>query len=696
MGESHESASVPHSSPNATQPQNSSNSNSGALAADGQGMPDDPPFNYKDAIFNVILFAVASQVVSFAVTTYFGGGVPPPTNFNDNMDQDGKSYGVNSNDLNDLPLSEADRKDLRFNSIVSSWKKDTAIDAFFYINSKENITLELLSDSTSVTPVWSQFDINFGHAFSFDKKIDIDISQGVHKNESVYGHLMVKKKNSNTILGSPDFNINDYAIRTELISKHIVYKKKANLKNLLGKDVEDEAVQDDTDLVDGQQYTYFHPNLTIALVDPVDNVINYNSEPIQTKKWITPLQDQTEFFKINEAYGYLPIIYYNNFWQLNEHLYKPNKTQETISFNFNFSSMSMMKFYIYCSFDSSFNEAANASSDSGIGFSNGIDLFKRTLLETSPYLLAITFFVSLLHSLFDFLAFKNDVQFWNKKKDAVGVSIRTMILELSFEIIIFLYLFENNQDTSKVIILSSLVGLFISIWKIYKASDLKIEIKPTITLPTPKIDDKLDQKDVSNTIDSKENSSANKKLSLAEKYKSLLPGRKVIIEMNYKVITIRDTGSFSELESDTAKYDKIAFQYLSYAAYPLLGGYAIYSLYTSKFKSWYSYILSALVGYVYTFGFISMTPQLYINYKLKSVAHMPVKAFIYKALNTFVDDLFAFVMPMPTLHRIATLRDDVIFFIYLYQRYIYRVDPSRVNEFGQVLEEPTEDSKKNN
>jgi hypothetical protein len=35
-------------------------------------------------------------------------------------------------------------------------------------------------------------------------------------------------------------------------------------------------------------------------------------------------------------------------------------------------------------------------------------------------------------------------------------------------------------------------------------------------------------------------------------------------------------------------------------------------------------------------GFISMTPQLFINYKLKSVAHMPWKTFMYKALNTFI------------------------------------------------------------
>lgn len=38
---------------------------------------------------------------------------------------------------------------------------------------------------------------------------------------------------------------------------------------------------------------------------------------------------------------------------------------------------------------------------------------------------------------------------------------------------------------------------------------------------------------------------------------------------------------------------------------------------------------------------------------------------------------------MPILHRLATLRDDVIFFVYLYQCWVYKVDYTRVNEFGQ-------------
>jgi hypothetical protein len=87
-------------------------------------------------------------------------------------------------------------------------------------------------------------------------------------------------------------------------------------------------------------------------------------------------------------------------------------------------------------------------------------------------------------------------------------------------------------------------------------------------------------------------------------------------------------------------------------------------------------------------------PALYINYRLRSVAHMPRRAMIYKCtsslgglltpvLNTIVDDLFSFCISMPTLHRLACFRDDVIFVIYLYQMYAYKVDMSRVNEFGQ-------------
>lgn len=74
--------------------------------------------------------------------------------------------------------------------------------------------------------------------------------------------------------------------------------------------------------------------------------------------------------------------------------------------------------------------------------------------------------------------------------------------------------------------------------------------------------------------------------------------------------------------------------------------------------------------------------------------------------------LFRFCIKMPILHRLACFRDDVVFLVFLYQvrtpihscfakrsqtilqRWIYRVDPKRVNEFGQVLVADEDSTKK--
>ena len=48
--------------------------------------------------------------------------------------------------------------------------------------------------------------------------------------------------------------------------------------------------------------------------------------------------------------------------------------------------------------------------------------------------------------------------------------------------------------------------------------------------------------------------------------------------------------------------------------------------------------------------------------------------------------VFAVMVSMPMHHRVACLRDDVVFFIFLYQRWLYPVDKRRANEFGFAYE----------
>ncbi len=45
-----------------------------------------------------------------------------------------------------------------------------------------------------------------------------------------------------------------------------------------------------------------------------------------------------------------------------------------------------------------------------------------------------------------------------------------------------------------------------------------------------------------------------------------------------------------------------------------------------------------------------------------------------------------FFIKMPTMYRIGCFPDDIIFLIYLYQRYMYSIDRKHLNEFGTTGE----------
>lgn len=55
---------------------------------------------------------------------------------------------------------------------------------------------------------------------------------------------------------------------------------------------------------------------------------------------------------------------------------------------------------------------------------------------------------------------------------------------------------------------------------------------------------------------------------------------------------------------------QMAFRYLSWILFPLLGCYAVYSLLYLEHKGWYSWVLSMLYGFLLTFGECRARPRL--------------------------------------------------------------------------------------
>ncbi|XP_005100873.1 cleft lip and palate transmembrane protein 1 homolog isoform X2 [Aplysia californica] len=513
--------------------------------------------------------------------------------------------------------------------------KFTNMDMYVYVSEQEEFTdfknekALFWFEQGLIYGDWTSGDNNDG---SFEKSGKIEASETVQNNGSLFIHVYFVKEGKSpdpTDRASKLYSKKYTAYRSKRLNKFKKRRFHTTVNLLTGQtDVHPDLVQKENASA-FEILSHWHPNLTINLLD--------DHSPWIPGSVPQPLDEYIDF--VPGSNKYYPIVYLNDYWNLNADYMPINDTTKLLNLTVTYTPMSLFKWQLYAA-QGMRNKWVNMLGSEAGDDEEDQDSLKMAFLETSPYLLGMTIVVSILHSVFEFLAFKNDIQFWKSRKSLEGLSVRSVFFNVIQSLIVLLYIMDNETNT--VVKISVFVGLCIEIWKINKVVNAKIDRENPIFGFIPRV-------------------------SLSEKS--------------------------TYTESQTKEFDILAFRYLSWLLYPLLAGYMVYSLVYQEHKGWYSWVLSMLYGFLLTFGFIMMTPQLFINYKLKSVAHLPWRMLTYKALNTFIDDIFAFVIKMPTLYRLGCLRDDVIFFIYLYQRYIYSVDPKRVNEFGtsqEMMDSPGE------
>lgn len=484
---------------------------------------------------------------------------------------------------------------------VNIFSNGTVLDMYCYISEKE-----FLNNINELQFVWKQTDIVYGDWYggpngdgTYTFSTEITPSKALLNNGSIYLHTYIvhsgkspNPKDKNNYAGS----FITYSKKMLNKYKKLRYLKTHNLLTGQTEKSEEEIIKAET--MKEEIVSHWHPNLTINLVTDQTNWVQGSVPP--------PLDEFIYFTPDGKSYK--PAVLLNDYWNMMRDYVPINKTTTKLTLELTYQPLSLFKWQLY---------TAQAMRDKLSVFSalgaeeqdEEQDTVKELLLETSPYLLGLTIFVSVLHSIFELLAFKNDIQFWNNRQSLEGLSVRSVFFNVFQSTVVLLYVLDN--ETNVMVRISCFIGLMIEIWKINKVMDVKLNREKLIFgIPT---------------------------------------------------LTFKDKGSY--IESSTKEYDMLAFRYLSWACFPLLIGYGVYSLLYQEHKGWYSFVLNMMYGYLLTFGFIMMTPQLFINYKLKSVAHLPWRMMTYKFLNTFIDDIFAFVIKMPTMYRLGCFRDGKCIFI---------------------------------
>ena len=358
------------------------------------------------------------------------------------------------------PVSQQDNAENAVNptpnpsgSLYSSWKTGELTDLYLYLDPSSTFS------TINSELVMVEKSLRFA-SFDDTKKMHIKVpcTFDLQNNGSLFAHIFLTKNGVQPNQLHSKEALDKIVYHKKILTRYQLKRKVIKKKKLVG--AADQEAQE-SDVIENPKerpiVSYWWKNLTINTV-AMDTPIP-SQQPSQVAKFIELDQHKS---------GYLPIMTTNDFWMLQDDLQPINSTVNELDLFVEYSPISFWKFQLYTQFQESLRVQTEVmGQDPGEQ-----DQVKRMFLETNPWLLATTIAVSLLHSLFDFLAFKNDITFWKNKKSMEGISFRSLILGIFFQAVIFLYLLDN--DTSYMILVSQVIGLLIEIWKINKTVIIKV------------------------------------------------------------------------------------------------------------------------------------------------------------------------------------------------------------------------------
>jgi hypothetical protein len=313
---------------------------------------------------------------------------------------------------------------------------------------------------------------------------------------------------------------------------------------------------------------------------------------------------------------FAPVSYLTDFWTLSHDLQPVEKSNITytsqlkLKISFRFITMFYLKNMMSVEMQSNMMEK-----------NFQIPAMKDTMVEiiknNSITYLTILFTVNILHTVFSALGFASDVSYYKNLKNLDGVYTKHMFFDMFRLVVAGIYV--TIEGAHFIVKIELIVGALIEVWKLRKVFSFSFK-------------------------------------------------------KNFPFISFTHKIQFQEESSKDFESEAVSIT-MKYLFFPVAIIYLVYRIYYYSHRitsSPFRFVIEYIFFLMNVFGFILMTPQIYLNWKMKSVENMPVKALTYKFLNTIIDDLYAFAVKTPTLYRIFCFKDDVIFVIFIYQLIAYR------------------------
>lgn len=277
----------------------------------------------------------------------------------------------------------------------------TSMDLYLFIN--ENKFDADFSDSSQL--VWCQKNLVYGDWSSgptnngeYFAEINFPLSNNVQNNGTLWLHVYVVLSGQSPNPSDKNYNAIYTIHRFKQLNK---FKKRSYKKthNLLTGETQATEVEQDKikNNIKQEILSHWHPNLTINIID--------DHTPWQPGHVPGPLKDYINFESTTGKY--YPIVYLNDYWNLMRDYQPINDTVKNITLRFHYQPLSLLRWQMYAAQSMSNKWTSMMGADQNEQDDEEHDLLKETFLETSPILLGLTVVVSITHSIFEFLAFKN-------------------------------------------------------------------------------------------------------------------------------------------------------------------------------------------------------------------------------------------------------------------------------------------------